>query len=330
MSDVSYRSYRDRHSTVRFEGDVVLRTFDDEGAAWFEAAADAGLLHDLSDAGLIVGHTVRSRDPLVLESPRFDAVTYPYEWTPSMLRDAALVTLDIATRSWDAGFHLRDASAFNIVFHRGRPVLVDLGSFRPGHTGYFLAYGQFCDHFLNPLALLDASGVSPRSAWSSLEGISAGETKGIAGLKAMRPKYLKHIWARAKLEQRSGSTAASERRSVRDDYSLPPKAVRGIFESLGDTIRSVDLKTAGVWEHYEADNSYDRETAKIKSEFVAAAAATHSGEAAIDVGANTGQYSALLAPYFDSVIAIEPDEAAADVLYNRVKNGNWLRMSSRW
>lgn len=322
MSESSYRSYRDRHSGVRFEGDAVVRTFDDEGAEWFTAARDAGLLGELSSDGLIVDHEVRSVDPLVIESPAIPTITYPYEWTPSMLRDAGLLTLEIARRAWDAGFHIRDASAFNVVFRGGRPVMVDLGSFRPGHTSYFLPYGQFCDHFLNPLAVLEMTGISPRASWSSLEGISADHTRRIGRMKTLRPRYLRHIWARAGLERRAESMGVAERREVRSEYGLSPEAIRGAFDSLTSLLGSFDVDTEGAWKEYENQHSYAPSAVDVKSEFVRAVAERTGGRRAVDVGANTGRFSGLIAPYFETVVAIEPDEAAADLMYRRIREGD--------
>ena len=232
-----------------------------------------------------------------------------------------MVTLEVAMRSWDAGFHLRDASAFNVVFHEGRPIMVDLGSFRPGHTPFFLAYGQFCDHFLNPLAVADGLGVSPRSLWSSLEGLSAEDAKRLMRIKALKPRYLRHIWARARLEARSESLGESQRRDVRANYGLPPQAIRKAMEGLRTVVQSIDPAAGGSWGSYEEDCSYQRNQTDLKGEFVARAAARASGRLALDIGANTGHYSEILSSHFETVVAIEPDEAAADTLYRRLRDG---------
>lgn len=321
MIEPSARSFRDRHSGVRFEGGSVVRSFDGDGGAWFLAAHESGLLGELRDGGLIVDYSIRGSDPVTVESPLLPLATFPYEWSPSMLKDAALVTLDIAIKAWDAQFHLRDATAFNIVFAAGRPVMVDLGSFRPGHTPFFLAYGQFCDHFLNPLAVSSALGISPRSLWSSLEGLSAADAQRMLRTKAMRPRYARHIWARSRLEAGSESFDASERRNVRTQLSLPPDAIRKAMEGLRSTIDAIEPHVSGAWGSYEQACSYQDEETRLKGEFVAAAATRSPGRMAIDVGANAGHYSDILAPHFDTVVAIEPDEAAADELYRRVHTG---------
>lgn len=322
MTQPSANSYRDRHSGVRFEDDFVVRTFDDEGAEWFLAAHESGLLADLSSDGLIVDHAIRSRDPLVVESRRLAVATFPYEWSPSMLKDAARLTIDIAIRSWDAGFHLRDASAFNVLFHDGGPLLVDLGSFRPGHTPFFLAYGQFCDHFLNPLAVADGLGVSPRSVWWRLDGLSADQAKRMMRSKALKPRYLRHIWARARLESGSESLEADQRLDVRTRYGLPPEAIRKAMEGLRSLVDSIEPGAGGAWGSYEQACSYDQAETELKGEFITRVSSKSEGRLALDIGANAGHYSQRLAPHYQTVVAIEPDEAAADRLYLRLKDGS--------
>lgn len=321
MTEPSARSYRDRHSVIHLQDDAVIRTFDSEGATWFLSAHEAGLLSDLRRDGLIVDYSIRSVEPLTVESPLLPVVTFPYEWTPSMLKDAAAVTLELAIRAWDAGFHLRDASAFNIVFHDGRPLMVDLGSFRPGHTPFFLAYGQFCDHFLNPLAVADSLDVSPRSLWWSLEGLGPVEARRLMGRKAFRPRYLRYIWARARLEARSESFGEAQRRDVRTQYGLPPEAIRKAMVSLQSLIETIEPSAVGVWGSYEQACSYEQAETDLKGQFVAQAASSASGRTALDIGANAGHFSQILAPHFETVIAVEPDEAAADTIYQRIKLG---------
>ena len=65
----------------------------------------------------------------VIQPRRLDFISYPYEWSFSQLKDAALLTLELQSRALDAGMRLKDASAYNIQFDAGRPVLIDSLSF---------------------------------------------------------------------------------------------------------------------------------------------------------------------------------------------------------
>ena len=82
-------------------------------------------------------------------------ISYPYEWSFSQLKNAALLVLDIEKRALLHGMTLKDAPAQNVQFMGCRPVFIDTLSFesyKPGST--WKAYRQFCSHFLAPLLLM--------------------------------------------------------------------------------------------------------------------------------------------------------------------------------
>ena len=62
-------------------------------------------------------------------------ISYPYEWCFSQLQDAALTTIRILKRALEFGMSLKDASAYNIQFLRGKPILIDTLSFEKYREG---------------------------------------------------------------------------------------------------------------------------------------------------------------------------------------------------
>ncbi len=92
---------------------------------------------------------------LILEHERIPVITYPYEWSFSMLKDAAVVMLRVNQIARDFGYQTKDGHGYNILFHGSRPVFIDLGSFikvQPGHTGW-QGYEEFLRFFYYPLKL---------------------------------------------------------------------------------------------------------------------------------------------------------------------------------
>lgn len=184
-------SFRDPASGVVLAGSRVLRYFDAEAARAFTALAAHGVLDDLAARGRIIGWRTAPEDDardvgvaapraaLVIEHPRVPFVSYPYEWPFSMLKAAALATLEIQQALLGAGFTLKDASPYNVQFLGTRPLFIDLGSFAPHREGEpWAAYTQFCRLFLYPL-LLDARRGLPYHPWlrSSLDGIDVGSMR---------------------------------------------------------------------------------------------------------------------------------------------------------
>ncbi len=128
----------------------------------FDLLTESGLYEHLVERGLLVAHqeadTALAAAPdayKVIAPERIPFISYPYEWSFSQLQDAALATLQIQFAALDRGMTLRDASAYNIQFRDGRPVLIDTLSFGRLHEGEpWVAFRQFCQHFLAPLALM--------------------------------------------------------------------------------------------------------------------------------------------------------------------------------
>src|SRR5436190_1458246 len=88
----------------------------------------------------------------VLEHDVIPFVSYPYEWSFEMLRDAALLQLGILRRALESGMVLKDSTPYNVQFRGAAPVFIDVGSFEPLREGEpWSGYRPFCMLFLYPL-----------------------------------------------------------------------------------------------------------------------------------------------------------------------------------
>ncbi|MFQ5923670.1 MAG: SAM-dependent methyltransferase, partial [Anaerolineales bacterium] len=128
----------------------------------YEALLGSGLYAALIARDMLLPHEEREipaarpeRAYKVIEPQPLDFISYPYEWCFSQLKDAALLTLAAQRVAIEHDMSLKDASAFNVQFHLGRPLLMDTLSFEKLKEGEpWVAYRQFCQHFLAPLALM--------------------------------------------------------------------------------------------------------------------------------------------------------------------------------
>lgn len=135
-------SFRDPTSRVFIVGDDVLRGLDARGLADFEAVADSSFFNELLAEGLVV-HTERLEQPVagleewdaVLRHHRIPVISYPFEWPFEMLRDAALLQLEVTARGLAEGFITKDATSYNVQFEGTAPVFIDVGSFEPVRAG---------------------------------------------------------------------------------------------------------------------------------------------------------------------------------------------------
>ena len=211
MSDLELEpaSFRDPASTVAYLDGRVLRGLTKEGAADFDTLAAAPFFDKAMDDGKLVRTTQVPVEDLpqsvrgdawvrALEHERIPFVSYPYEWTFSMLKDAALVHLDLLLAALDADLTMKDGYAYNLAFTGARPVFIDIGSFervRPGEP--WAGYRQFCQTMLYPL-LLQAHKDVRFQPWlrGAVQGIQPQDlAKLFTGTDKMKPGVLKHVVA---------------------------------------------------------------------------------------------------------------------------------------
>lgn len=319
-----YASYRDPRSSISFDGERVVRRFDEVGGQAFLAAEESGVLRDLIADGLIPPFEVTATSPFEVAVGLIPFVSYPDEWTPDMLRDAGLLTLEVSRRLWSEGFHLRDASAYNVVFDGSRPVFVDLGSVGEGGTPLWNAYGQFCDHFLNPLLIESRLGLPFADVWG-LEGVDVETASKILHGRHRRGKgVLTNVTMRAKLEARHSEDNAADRASLRKDLSLSPERVDALMAKMETILRGLDFPKVSTWSDYESDNSYDDGQAGKRDEAIRRFVGTGRRHVrALEIGANAGRHSAILAEKFQTVIAIDSDRVALEALRGRFSESHF-------
>ena len=329
MSSSHPGSFRDPDGRV-FEADGrLLRGFSERGAANYTKARENGLLNDLEERGLIVpSRPVEFLDvpngtpsELIVESDRIAYVTYPYEWSFEMLRDAAQVTLAVTAAALRNGYQLKDATAYNIAFTAAGPIFIDLGSLEPGFDGAWLGYAQFVDHFLVPLLLEAHLGIPfQRILRGHLNGIPVEEAvRFFTGRQRLKKGVAVHLALRARLERSAQSMSASEKTGVREGMSLPVEAVIDRLDKMADLVGSLSSSVPSHWAEYVETHSYESAEMSAKEVFVREAVAEVDPSVAWDIGANTGQYSRIAAEFADVVIAMESDPPTVDRLYNELK-----------
>jgi hypothetical protein len=234
-----------------------------------------------------------------------------------------LLTLTLHKEALARGAILKDASAYNVQFVGSKPIFIDLLSFDMWRSGQpWQAYQQFCKHFLAPLALIvsaDLHCVYLLKLW--VEGISLELASHLLPVKSYFSFALLwhiHLHARLLAKSHDGRSVAQKARSVR----VSKDSLFSIAKSLKSAVESIQLsKEKTPWGKYYEDTNYTEAATKEKMRIVTFVAERLKGKLAIDLGANTGRYSQLLAPYFDLVLAPDGDVLAVEQHYLSLKAG---------
>jgi SAM-dependent methyltransferase len=311
-----------------------LRALSEQGLADWEALAASDLFRrKVAEGRLVATESVGSGDGLpaelrdsgysaVLAHERIPFVSYPYEWPFGMLRDAALLQLELVLEALDEGLILKDATPYNVQWRGARSVFVDVGSFerlRPGEP--WAGYRQFCMLFLYPL-LLQAYKRVPFQPWlrGSLEGISPAECRSLlSGRHRFRRGVLAHVVLHARLEGRYGD----RRRDVKGELrsaGFHEGLIRANVRRLEKLVRGLRWEPGpSAWSGYAQETPYTEADAAAKEAFVREAATGRRRRLAWDLGCNDGRYTRIAAESADYTVALDADAAVVEGLYRALR-----------
>jgi hypothetical protein len=296
-------SFRDPSGFLFTHNGVLYRQVNQVYAADYARLMESGLYEKLVKTGLLVPHTESDLTPenpttahKIIRPEKVPFISYPYEWSFSQLKDAALATLSIQKRAIKAGLSLKDASAYNIQFYNGKAALIDTLSFEAYQEGEpWVAYRQFCQHFLAPLALMAYRDVRlnqllrvyidgiPLDLASSL---LPGRTHWTFGLNT-------HIHLHARLQRRYADAALTEARGGR---MMKKQALLGLIASLESTVRKLKWKVKKTeWGAYYDATNYTDAAFEHKKYLVTEWSKRIAPHLTWDLGANTGVFSRLAA-----------------------------------
>ena len=316
-------SFRDPSGFV-FERDGTLyRQVNLAYRADYDRQVASGLDRSLIDEGWLIPHREVDEEPSeprgaykVLRPERLPFVSYPYEWCFGQLKDAALLTLAIQRRSLAHGMSLKDASAFNVQFRGGRPVFIDSLSFEEYREGTpWVAYRQFCRHFLAPLALMSRSDIRLNQLFRpSLDGIPLDLASRLLPWRTrLDPRLLIHIHLHAGAERAyAGDRVAKPR-------PFSKGALLGLIDNLEAAVRSLRWEPRGTeWADYYGETNYTDAATARKLALVGEVIDAARPSTVWDLGANTGRFSRLASDRGASTVAFDVDPACVERNYRAV------------
>jgi 2-polyprenyl-3-methyl-5-hydroxy-6-metoxy-1,4-benzoquinol methylase len=319
-------TFRDPAGSLSLDGEFAVRTIHASARDQVLEFISSPFCSRLQDRGDMVATTISNApDALKLLHPKIPVPTYPWEWTPSQWLAAAELTLSLCEEALNEGWVLKDATPLNILFVGSRPVLVDVLSFErwdpapqdyPSHI--WLAYGQYLRTFLLPLlmnrmlswplelSLFKRDGYEPIDLYKAL-----GWGQRLSS-SAFWPVTLPS-W----LDKGDTAKAGPKPKPV---HKSPELASHLLKKTLADlrkrTKRAMPAHEGSEWDNYTTTlTHYSAQESAQKMEWVRSVLEDLKPATVLDIGANTGVFSALAANSGASVVALERDASAAESLY---------------
>lgn len=319
-------SFRDPSGFLFSRGGVLYRQVNQAYEQEYARLMESGLYEKLVKAGLLIPHVEVEQAPAdndaafkVIQPERVPFISYPYEWSFGELKSAALATLSIQKRALKLGMALKDASAYNIQFVRGKATLIDTLSFEIYKEGEpWVAYRQFCQHFLAPLALMALKDVRLSQLLRVyIDGVPLDLASDLLPSKTrFNFGLLTHIHLHAGAQKKYSGEEVKSRSG-----SMSKQAMTGLIENLEATIQKLDWTPRGTeWGNYYDITNYSDAAFEHKKQLVGEWTKRLQPALAWDLGANNGVFSRVVSSACPYVVSFDIDPAAVEQNYRQVKN----------
>ena len=327
VKDAHPSSFRDPSGYIFVENDEVKRVINPIYFKQYEALTASGFFDNLIKNKLLISHEELSKtdQEIIIQPEKISFITYPYEWSFNMYKEAALLTLKLQKYSLEHGFSLKDASAFNITFHKGKAVFIDTLSFDfYTENSPWRAYKQFITHFLGPLVLAHFHGAQQLKLMSNfIDGIPVQMLSSMLPFKTkLNPLLYSNIHLLAKLEDKHNEDYKGEAKVA----ALSKKGQLNIIKSLYGYIKKLELKEQSEWGNYYNKTNYTDEAFKKKAEVINQWISGISPKTLIDVGGNDGTFVRQIEHAYSESLVCDIDNNSVDFNYKNSKLNKDTRM----
>lgn len=320
-------SFRDPSGFLFVRDGVLYRQVNAPYRPHYDRLMESGLYKALTEAGLLVRHEEVDVPPAspaaapykTIRPDRVAFISYPYEWCFGQLKAAALATLKIHKTASEFGMALKDASAYNMQFVDGRPVLIDTLSFEAldGWTPW-IAYRQFCQHFLAPLLLVARKDFRlARLSRLFIDGVPLDLASALLPRSTrFRPGIATHIHAHAWSQRHYAKKPVQVRRRP-----ISRAAYLGLIDSLESLVRKTEFRLAKTeWGAYYEETNYSDSAFALKKTLIDGFLDEVRPRTVWDLGANTGVFSRLASARGIPTVAFDIDFVAVELDYREMRS----------
>ncbi len=321
-------SYRDPSGFIFEKDGIIYRQVNNVFKEDFDFFISSGCYTTLTSKELLIPHetitenlTGSPEHYCTLKPEKIEFISYPYEWSFNMLKDAALLTLRLVKEAVAHKMILKDATPFNVQWYKGKLVFIDTLSFEKyNEAAPWIAYRQFCESFLAPLLLMHYNKTTLHQLQLAYpEGIPLDIVSRLLPLKSRFSLYTYlHIHLHAKISRQKKNNSSNK--SIFSKQKL-----LNLISSLESLITKLDIPyKQSTWSEYYSEaanrNNYLSEKKKIISQWIDELPGIKN---AADLGANDGEFSQLVANKKIPTIAADFDAWCINNLYKKVKaSGN--------
>lgn len=320
-NNIKSASFKDQSGFVFRENNQIYTQINQCHSEDFDFLMSSSLYRSLVSRELLIPHkeadvTVDMLECYKIIKPKqIPLISYPYEWSFSQLKDAALLTLFIQKTALNYGMTLNQASAFNIQFINNKPIFTDILSFEKYKKySHWAPYKQFCENFIVPLALMAYKDVRLSELFKiHLEGIPLD----LASLILQKPsKFNFSVFAHIHMHAKGQKYYAEKINAFEQQAKVSLPGLKALINSLEFAIKSINLTESELqWENYQTNTHYCDPYFKIKYDTVREYIKMIKPESVLDLNSNVGEYSRIASNKGFFTIAADSNPIAVEQNY---------------
>ena len=320
-------SFRDPSGYMFYDDDVLRRAINPIYFKQYNALNDSGFFKTLIKNKLLIPHTQTtvSDQQIVITPEPIAFITNPYEWSFEQYKHAALHTLKVHKYALSKGFILKDASAYNVTFHKGSPVFIDTLSFDFYEKDTpWRAYKQFITHFFGPLVLASYHGTEIfKMLQTHIDGIPV---KLIASLLPGKSKLSSTIYTNIHLLAKMERTHSEDYKAETKIAKLSLKTQNNIIDNLFDFIKKLSIKEETEWGNYYDKTNYNDAAFQGKKTLIEDWVTALNPQRLIDIGGNDGTFARTVVTKVPHVIVTDIDSNAVGYNYKQIQQNKETNM----
>lgn len=327
-------SFRDTDARIVIYNGKILRIVYNSYKEHYQKLEDSGLLNELHKEKLLINHSEFNASELleedfdkksifkIIQPENIPFISYPFEWSFTQLKAAALLTLEIQLKSLKKGLSLKDATAYNVQLLNGSPIFIDTTSFEIYQEGSpWVAYKQFCQYFLAPLLFYKYDNYSlVKLLWSNIDGIPLSAiSKALPFSSKFNFFIWTHIHYHAKLELKYKNDSSIKTSNIR----LSKSKLEAFLLFLKSGIENIKLPDSQTeWSNYYNTFSYSDTSFDQKKKLVNEYLLKSNSKNVLDVGCNEGEFSIIASNHAELVVAVDFDYLVIDKFHRFLKKSN--------
>lgn len=317
-------SFRDPAGFLFFSKQKIYRQINKTGQEDFDFFINSGLYKSLVKKKMIVSHQditkkfKTSSQGYKIIAPQFiPFISYPYEWCFGQLKDAALLTLEIQELALKYNMSLKDSSAYNVQFIGCNPIFIDTLSFEKYQEEKpWIAYRQFCQHFLAPLTLMTKKDPILNILLKNfIDGIPLDLTSRLMSFTSkFSPSLFFHIYLQSLLQKKQLN------KKINTKYKMNKSQMISLIKNLKNTIKKMKIKkTSTEWQNYYSFSSYTQNAFSHKKTLIEKFLKKIKPKSLLDLGTNEGVFSKISSSLKIYTIACDKDPLVIEKLYQEEK-----------